>query len=1222
MNSYIPESTFINTCPNCGKNINARRLFYGSVCEECISGHKEFSSPIELVENLKFLGKLKNLQWMENTINMLKDFEKLFKGSIGFSPSGIQRSWISRLSRGQSFGIVAPTGFGKTTFGLISSLYYFTKGKKSILIFQTRTLLDQSLKILKEYAEKLGLNPKIVSVHSGMKKAERIENENNFYSGNFDIAVFTGRYIMNNAEKITSLEYNLIFVDDIDSAIKTKKGVYSILKVIGFDENDISRIQEILKEQDDVERYRKLQEIKNKKLKDKIIIFSSATMTGGNKLITSVLGFRPGSVSIFLRNIIDYKAKLEDGMNKILNMVKMFKDGIIIFVSPEYGIEKAEEISKYLNKNGIKSLAITSKNPKGIEDFINGKVNVLVGVSSHNGLLVRGIDIPWRIKYSIFYGIPKFAIKIGEILPFQQMVRILNLIARKSNDPEISSLSKKMKKMLKNMSQGALIVLQKKIEEQNVDEDIKKAYEIVERYLNDPEFTDYMNKQTNFVIMNGWVMVPSHTTYIHASGRTSRLFRGQLTKGISIVLYENDALFSKFENKLKISIPDIEFKDFEKERIENLELNIREVEKDRDIMNDGIEKNVISSLSEMKHVLMVVESPTKARTISSFFGKPGFFDMNGIRIYETFLGKMTMMIVASQGHLFDLTTRPLGFYGIEKVEKDGEINFIPYYNSIKRCKNGHQVTDSIRNRCPKCGEEIVMDKINTIEDIRKLAFEVDEVFIGTDPDIEGEKIAWDIFLNIRPMNRNIKRVEFHEVTKEAILKAINSPREMDLNMIKAQLVRRIEDRWVGFVLSRKMQTVFWRFYCKKVGLSDKVNCKINKNLSAGRVQTPVLGWIVERTKEYYKMRRLSTILKIEGIEKLSFIIDSQVTEPIKARLKSIEYKINDMAILPPYTTDTLLTDASYILKFDVGKTMNLAQDLFELGLITYHRTDSTHVSQHGISIAKSYFKQIFGKDDIEFFKPRSWGESGTHECIRPTKPLDLEMLIDSIESGEISFEGRLTKDHLLLYNMIFKRFITSQIDNVKYEEENIILEGELNGKIIEIKNMEKRIVSVKLDDIDMNILKKFVYTPSVIKESMGESVKRMCMKECILQPKWNIYISEVNPYTEGELVRDMKNKKLGRPSTYSMIITNLETRKYVIKDKSKYLYSTTLGEEGYGYLINNYPHLVSETRTAKLYEEIDEIESGKRDYIETLKEIFDEISNSVKKAFSYRYYEI
>ncbi|MGC8692327.1 MAG: reverse gyrase [Thermoplasmata archaeon] len=1217
---HIPESIFLKSCPNCGNDIKSIRLYHGSVCDACLPGEKEYENLYELVENLHILGKLKNLSWTEKTFEMVNEYEKLFRGTLGFLPSGIQRAWIVRLSRDQSFGISAPTGFGKTTFGILSSLYYSTKGQKSILVFQSRTLLDQSRKILRDYANKLNMDVKIISVSSGMKKSEREMNENNFYEGNFDIGVFTGRYVMNNADKMSKLNYNFIFVDDIDSAIKTKKGAYSILKVLGFDEGDISNIQEILKLEDD-ERYRKLQNVREKKLKDRKVIFSSATISGGNRILTSILGFRPGSISVYLRNIVDYKERLDESITRILELVKIMKDGIIIYVSPEYGIEKAEEISEFLNKNGIKSLTVTSKSVKGIEEFTEGKINVLIGMSSYNGLLVRGIDIPWRIKYTLFYGIPKFAIKEGETLPFQYMVRILAMISKVTGDQGIKNLYTKLNKMMKNITPGAFMVLQKRIEEGKADEEIKMAYDIVKEYLKNESFLEYINRQTNYVFDNGWLKIPSHITYIHATGRTSRMFRGILTRGISIVLYENENLMKKFENKLR-SLSDIEFKELDKVNFGEFEKNIQEVETERLSLKEGMERNVTSVLSGMKHILLIVESPIKARTITSFFGKPGFFEVGGIRVYETFLGNITMMIAASQGHLYDLTTRPYGFYGVEKIHDGLKNRFIPYYSSIKRCRNGHQFTEPVRNRCPKCGEEIVMDKSNMIDDIRKLAFEVDEILIGSDPDTEGEKIAWDLFLNLRTVNKNIKRIEFHEVTKEAILNALKNPREMDISRIKAQIVRRIEDRWVGFALSRKMQTAFWKFYCKKLGLSDKINCKINRNLSAGRVQTPVLGWIVERTKEYYKHRKMTTLMKIEGLDKISFIAEDEINEPLKAKLKSTEYKIYDLKILPPYTTDTLLSDASHILKFDVGKTMQLAQELYELGFITYHRTDSTHVSDHGIEIVRSYFRQISENGEFQNFHPRKWSESGTHECIRPTRPLDMEMLIEAIESGEILYGGKITKDHLLLYNMIFKRFITSQLDNVKYEEESITIESEVNGKSIEMRNMEKSIVSVKLDDIPQNILKRFVYTPLPLKEASGEQIKKLCMNECILHPVWNIYISDINPYTEGDVVKEMREKRIGRPSTYSVIITNLKSRKYIIRDRNGYLYSTNLGEEGYAYLVNNFSHLVSETRTAKLYEEIDEIENGRRDYTETLNEIFDEISSSLKKEISYRYYEI
>ncbi|MGB9674825.1 MAG: reverse gyrase, partial [Nanopusillaceae archaeon] len=457
------------------------------------------------------------------------------------------------------------------------------------------------------------------------------------------------------------------------------------------------------------------------------------------------------------------------------------------------------------------------------------------------------------------------------------------------------------------------------------------------------------------------------------------------------------------------------FKQFSEVDIDKLK---EEIENERKLVLD-IKSGKIEKRREdlMKVSLFIVESPNKAKTISSFFGRPAIRIINNQKVYEVSIGNRHLIIAASKGHIIDLTTSEIGLYGIDI--KNGE--FYPVYNTIKRCLDcGNQFTEYKDGKCPYCGSTNVDDSINRIRALQELAQEVDEIIIGTDPDTEGEFIAYSLYLVLYPYNNNIKRAEFHEVTKTAILNALENLRDININLVKAQLVRRIEDRWLGFSLSQIVQRYF------------------NKNwLSAGRVQTPVLGWIIRRFEERNKSRSYLFEIELENNRKLYIDTDIKdrktsgkiIKKLVGEKIKILEYKEFEDRIepLPPYITSTILQDASNILKLSVDKIMQILQELFEAALITYHRTDSTRVSSFGISIARDYIYEKFGQD---YFVGRTWGEGGAHEAIRPTRPLDVNKLREAIENGEINIVIEMTKYHYIIYDLIFTRFIQSQMRSV------------------------------------------------------------------------------------------------------------------------------------------------------------------------------------------------
>jgi reverse gyrase len=412
----------------------------------------------------------------------------------------------------------------------------------------------------------------------------------------------------------------------------------------------------------------------------------------------------------------------------------------------------------------------------------------------------------------------------------------------------------------------------------------------------------------------------------------------------------------------------------------------------------------------LKTRLFIVESPTKVKTIARFFGKPSKKKYQELEVNEVFVANSLLIIAASKGHITDLSLKE-GLFGVEVKE-----TFIPYFKPIKRCAVCGREVEEEEEVCV-CGSKKFVDAKPRIEVLRKLASLVDEVIIGTDPDSEGEKIAYDLYLLLRPLNKNIKRVRFHEVTKKEIQRVMENLEEFDLNLVKAQIVRRVEDRWIGFGIS----PVLWKVFR-------------NNRLSAGRVQTPVLGWIVERTKKL-KEREELIILKLENGLELSFRAKigthKKIVENGFVEIKDIKIYEDELNPYPPFTTDTLISALTSVLKVDANEAMQIAQKLFENGLITYHRTSSTTVSSVGISIAKEYISSTFGE---EFFKGRKWESEGAHECIRPTKPIDSQKLKNLIGLKILRFPSPLTQKDIIAYDIIFKRFIASQMKGTKVEK--------------------------------------------------------------------------------------------------------------------------------------------------------------------------------------------
>ncbi|NON62777.1 reverse gyrase, partial [Acidianus sp. RZ1] len=839
----IPLATYLNSCPNCGGDITTLKLLAGSACDRCVPEERTFNSIQDLI---LFLDSTHKLDRLNNVRQLLGDLEKvsnLFVKILGSPPLGPQRSWIIRALRGESFAVVAPPGLGKTTFGTIMSLFYYMKGKKSLMIFPTKTLVTQVAQRLTSMSKNLGsTSPKLAYYYSGLTSSQKQEFITSLESEDFDVLISTSRYIMKNIGNIEKYNYNYLFVDDVDSVLKSSKSANVILRLVGFTDNDVISVKELLKESRNnyEEAYEKISKIKEKKIKDKIAIFSSATITKGNPVFSSLMGFKPGSAVIYLRNVIDsYVQSDQDQISLINSLVQKLGSGGIIYVPVDKGIKYAKELASNIHQ--IKSAVITSNSTSKLEKFESGEIDVLIGTATHYGILVRGIDLPWRVRYAIFAGIPKFQFKIGETMHPLAMLKMLTLISLVSRNQDVTRILRIVRGRLRNISTMSLALLAKDIKEEKInDKYIEEAYKIVNKYLSDNSMLEKISEIGEMSINNGYVSVPDYLTYIQASGRTSRIFGGELTTGLSVVLVDNLKLFDLLKRRLSLVLEDVSWNNLDlnswKVGDRNLDDILNKIDSERENISKIKKEGFLESapMKKIKTILFVVESPNKAKTISNFFSKPSVRDFNGLRVYETVIGDKVLMVTASGGHIYDLTTKNLGIHGIE-IEQNSELTFIPYYNTIKRCAKGHQFTEANDGKCPTCGSLVVRDKRDTVNLLSQLAIEADEILVGTDPDVEGEKIAWDIYFSLRPFNKEIKRAEFHEVTRKAIVEAINNSRSFSAPMLRSQIVRRIEDRWIGFSLSIKLQKNFWPEYCSNIVLSQ--TCNDNRNLSAGRVQT-------------------------------------------------------------------------------------------------------------------------------------------------------------------------------------------------------------------------------------------------------------------------------------------------------------------------------------------------------------------------------------------------
>jgi reverse gyrase len=1138
------SSLFRSLCPNCGGDIEAQRLFEGLPCERCLPRKIERSELCQVLPE----GELKKICEIE--MEVLK-WEESFRKSVGSDPWSLQRSWARKVLLGRSFALLAPTGVGKTTFGVITSIFLAAKGRRVYLVVPTKLLLEQ----IGERLISAGCKREWLLTADAKTQKEKNELKERISKGDYRVLLTTSMFLYRNFELIREGgSFDFIFVDDVDSFLKTAKNIDKVLMLIGFSESQITTAQELiaLKEKRNKveEDWNKIREL-SKKVQAfgedarGVLVVSSATSNPRSsrvKLFRELLGFEVGRPQLFMRNVEDLYEEPADLDSDLVSWVKRLGKGGLVFVSSDRGREGVEKVIKLLKKEGIRAKSYEEIGDLG--DFERGKVHVLVGISSFRNPLARGLDMPQAVRYALFYGVPKIVIHLKLETSVSHLLWAL-LSIRPIIVRELKDEVKKVDEWIRRLRRYSFVseefikrtpdlekrikVLRDEIREFLLSERVRELIDGSEEVTLKREGRDYI------------LTVADVTGYLQASGRTSRMYAGGITKGLSIILVDDNKAFNNLVRKVRWFNEEVRFI---RAKEVNLSEILRVIDDDRKKVRDILSGKVAVERKEhIKPVLIVVESPNKARTIASFFGKPIARRFGEFEVLEVTAGNLYIMITSSLGHILDLATEP-GFHGV--VVSNGE--FVPVYEVIE-------------------GKEV------TINGLRHVGEEVDEVYIATDPDTEGEKIGWDVAGVLMPFVKSVRRIEFHEVTRKAIKKAIETPRGIDENLVKAQVVRRVSDRWVGFEVSRILQSVFDKSW-----------------LSGGRVQIPVLGWIIERERGYRKKKQVVSITFREQDRYLRLDFEFPSREEAKKffnKLKKITVEVlqtyeESLSPPPPFTTDTLLKEADDRFRFGAGKIMSLAQDLFERGLITYHRTDSTRVSDAGMGVAREFIEEEFGND---FVKLRRWGEGGAHECIRPTRPMDPEELRSVILSGQFQ---DLTRDHVSLYSLIFSRFMASQMRECRVRTKRVrISAGEVS---------QEKVLRTEVIEKGFNLLWAVELSPDLEGEIDVSKLKSLNQ------------IPSSYLFTQGSLVQEMKKRGIGRPSTYASTVEKLLERGYVIQ-KNGFLIPTKLGKEVYEFLKNQERIMpfVSEEFTRVLEEYMDQVEEGKRDYREILESLFRDI---------------
>lgn len=573
----------------------------------------------------------------------------------------------------------------------------------------------------------------------------------------------------------------------------------------------------------------------------------------------------------------------------------------------------------------------------------------------------------------------------------------------------------------------------------------------------------------------------------------------------------------------------------------------------------------------MAKSLVIVESPSKARTIKKYLGRD-------------------FRVEASSGHLVDLPSSSLGV--------DIQNDFKPKYTVIK-------------------------GKTKYLENLKKASRDAEKVYLASDPDREGEAIAWHITNRLNLWDK-VHRVLIHEITEAGVRESMSNPLAINTDRFESQQARRILDRIVGY----KVSPVLWK--------------KVRKGLSAGRVQSVALRFVVDREREIqnFKPREYWTLdaLVKKTVDpdadaftaslhmfqgKRAKIENAQQSEEIVSALSgkdfvvgTIEKKERRRKPLPPFITSTLQQDSSKKYRFSVKKTMLVAQGLYEgvelgsegpVGLITYMRTDSVRASDNAVAEARGFISENYGGDYVprrpNTFKVKKSAQDA-HECIRPTfpsrRPEDLR-----------SF---LTEDQYKLYSLIWKRFIASQMSPAVYDQTRVdITAGEAvfraTGNVMKFPGFtaayEESTEKEETSNTDKNSKRDENKRLPELSEKDVLSLLKLDPKQHFTQPPPR--------YSESSLVKELEEKGIGRPSTYASILSTIQDRGYAERQKGRFV-PTSLGFSVNDFLVEGFPGIMNEEFTAQMESDLDRVEEGEVHWVELLRGFYDGFSKSVTRA--------
>jgi len=584
--------------------------------------------------------------------------------------------------------------------------------------------------------------------------------------------------------------------------------------------------------------------------------------------------------------------------------------------------------------------------------------------------------------------------------------------------------------------------------------------------------------------------------------------------------------------------------------------------------------------------LVIVESPTKARTLSKFLGSK----------YQ---------IEASMGHIRDLPKAKLGV--------DVKHNFEPEYI-------------------------IPRDKKKKVNELKKLAKGAKQIWLATDPDREGEAIAWHIaeLLNnsdVKTQKSNVKRVEFHEITEGAIKAAFEHPRPINTQLVDAQQARRVLDRLVGY----KLSPLLWQ--------------KIKRGLSAGRVQSVALRLVVEREREIEGFkpiehwsieadlesndrkdaRFIANLIEING-EKIElkdgngfFIHTKDEADKHLANLKNAAYKVSKVTKkevkrypAPPFITSTLQQAAGNKLGMSAKKTMMLAQNLYEHGFITYMRTDSFNLSSQALTAARSFIDSSFGPKYLppqaRVFRSKSKNAQEAHEAIRPTNI--------SLQSSAISSQPGFNRDHVRLYDLIWKRTVASQMAEAVLDQTTIDVEARdthdtsdtrgiyilrATGSLLKFDGWLKLYGVQQFVDEDIEPGKD-----GERKQLLPELSENEALKLNQLLPEQ--HFTEPPPrFSEASLIKRLEELGIGRPSTYAPILSTIQDRFYVEKQEKRFI-PTPLGKSVNDFLIQYFPGIFDYAFTALMEDQLDEVSRGERKWKQAISDFYQPFEKTVEQT--------